>query len=140
VTRLSAQGGSRLFTVDGTTISADDLNERLAQLSGESITLKDFRTWRGTSVAFRHLRGHRNSDDRDSEVLTAIDAAAESLGNTRAVARAHYVHPHLLDAYLDHSLEKFLKGSRRRTSRYLDADESALLRFLTHSLQHLDRH
>jgi DNA topoisomerase I len=135
VGQLSGQGGSRLFAVDGVPIDADDLNERLEMLSGARITLKDFRTWRGTRVAFCHLRAHLDIVDRAGEALSAIDAAAESLGNTRAVARAHYVHPHLLDAYMDGSLDTFLKGSRRRASRHLDADEATLLRFLTHALQ-----
>ena len=69
------------------------------------------------------------------KLLTALDEAAQSLGNTRAVARAHYVHPHLVDAYLDGTLDTFLKRSSRRSSRYLDGDDTALLQFLAHSLQ-----
>lgn len=135
VGRLCQRSGSRLFALDGSTISADDLNEQLATLSGARITLKDFRTWRGTRVAFGHLRGSLDSADRAAEVLNAVDSAAQSLGNTRAVARAHYVHPHLIEAYLDGSLETFLKRSPRRSSRYLDADDTALLRFLAYSLR-----
>jgi DNA topoisomerase-1 len=138
VSQLAEQGGSRLFAVAGEAIGADELNDRLAALCGSRITLKDFRTWRGTQTAFCHLRAHRDSTDREAEVLQAIDAAAEVLGNTRAVARAHYVHPHVLAAYVDDGLERFFSSSRPRATRYLDTDESALLAFLRRSLSRWD--
>jgi len=37
-------------------------------------------------------------------LVQAIDAVAQRLGNTRAVCRKCYVHPAVLDAYLDQSL------------------------------------
>ena len=37
-------------------------------------------------------------------IVQAIDVVAKRLGNTRAVCRACYVHPTVLDAYLDCSL------------------------------------
>jgi DNA topoisomerase-1 len=131
VVRLLASGsGRRLFAVGGTPLGADDVNEQLAAVTGARITLKDFRTWRGTSVAFAHLRAHLDSDEKDAEVLAAIDAAAEQLGNTRAVARSHYVHPLVVEAYVDGGLERFLKGWRGRARGGLDRDETALLAFL----------
>jgi DNA topoisomerase-1 len=138
IAKLLAHGSRRLFAIDGSTVDAEELNERLASLGGPHLTLKDFRTWRGTRVAFTHLRGHLDSADREAEALAAVDAAAAALGNTRAVARAHYVHPHLVHAYVDGDLERFLNGTRRRPGRYLDADETTLLRFLKHSLQRWD--
>jgi DNA topoisomerase-1 len=130
VRQLSERPRRRLFTVDGTPLSADDVNERLDALSSCRVTLKDFRTWRGSVVAFRQLRANLSSEDREEVVIEAIDAAAEALGNTRAVARAHYVHPRVIDAYLDGELDRFLKRWRRRGSRHLEADESAMLGFL----------
>jgi hypothetical protein len=43
---------------------AADVNTRLAELTGEHITAKDFRTWQGTLVAFRHLRGELDMNAR----------------------------------------------------------------------------
>jgi DNA topoisomerase-1 len=37
-------------------------------------------------------------------VVQTIDAVAKRLGNTRAICRQCYVHPAVLDAYLDSSL------------------------------------
>jgi DNA topoisomerase-1 len=95
MSKLSARRTRRLFTVDGAVLGADDVNDRLGALTRSEVTLKDFRTWRGTTVAFRELRAHLDAEDKETQVVAAIDAAAEALGNTRAVARAHYVHPHV---------------------------------------------
>jgi DNA topoisomerase-1 len=127
---LAASRGRRLFALDGKALGADEVNEQLAEITGAHTTLKDFRTWRGTSVAFAHLRAQLRSEDREQEIVAAIDAAAEQLGNTRAVSRSHYVHPMVLDAYLDGRLERFLSSWRGRARHGLDRDETALLAFL----------
>jgi DNA topoisomerase-1 len=38
-------------------------------------------------------------------MLAAVDAVADDLGNTRAVARASYIHPAVFEAYQDGSLQ-----------------------------------
>lgn len=134
IRQLSARRTRRLFTVDGQALGADEVNDRLGSLTDSEVTLKDFRTWRGTSVAFRHLRAHLDAADPEAEVVAAIDLAAEALGNTRAVARAHYVHPHVVDAYLDGRLAVFLSRWRGRARQGLDRDEVALLGFLPKAL------
>jgi DNA topoisomerase-1 len=130
VRQLLEQRRRRLFTVDGDALSADDVNDRLDVLSNSLVTLKDFRTWRGSVMAFRQLRANPGAEDREQVVIEAVDAAAEYLGNTRAVARAHYVHPRVIDAYLDGDLDRFLKRWRGRARNRLDADEAAMLGFL----------
>jgi DNA topoisomerase-1 len=127
---LAGRRTRRLFTVDGSVLGADEVNQRLGELTASEVTLKDFRTWRGTTVAFRHLRNHLDSADREATVLAAVDEAAEALGNTRAVARAHYVHPHVVDAYVDGRLDTFLSRWRGRAKLGLDRDEVALLGLL----------
>jgi DNA topoisomerase-1 len=136
VRALSTRRTRRLFTVDGRVLGADEVNDQLGRLTDDEVTLKDFRTWRGTSVAFGHLRAHLDATDREDEVVAAIDAAAEALGNTRAVAREHYVHPHVVDAYLDGRLDSFLGRFRGRARQGLDRDEVALLAFLPKALTH----
>jgi DNA topoisomerase-1 len=136
ISKLSARRTRRLFTVDGAVLGADDVNDRLGALTRSEVTLKDFRTWRGTTVAFRELRNHLDAEDKETQVVAAIDAAAEALGNTRAVARAHYVHPHVVDAYLDGRLESFLARWKGRARKGLDKDEVALLGFLPKALEH----
>jgi DNA topoisomerase-1 len=135
VARLTEQPGRWLFRVDGTRIDADQINSRLAELTGAHLTAKDFRTWHGTVTAFRHLRGHLPAGDQaETHVLAAVDAASAALGNTRAIARAHYVHPDVVDGYTSGDLERFLAGRRPRPARWLDVDEQLVLAYLTATL------
>ena len=81
----------RLFTVDGHPADAAEVNEMLARVAGEHVTAKDFRTWRGTLTAFTVLARQDDTADRNAQVLSGVDATSAVLGNTRAVARAHYI-------------------------------------------------
>lgn len=136
IAALAEQRGRRLFTVDGSQVSSDTINARLAELTGEHLTAKDFRTWRGTAVAFRHLRAHLpGGADAETHILAAVDAAALALGNTRTVARAHYVHPDVVAGYTSGELERFLGNLRARPSAHLDADERLMLAFLSQMLE-----
>lgn len=135
VTALAEQRSRRLFVVDGTAIDSDEINSRLAELSGAHLTAKDFRTWNGTLTAFQHLRKHLPADDRpDDHVLAAIDAAALKLNNTRSVCRAHYVHPAVIEGYTSGDLERFLRGKPDRGGNWLDADERLLTQYLAETL------
>ena len=83
-------------------IASDDVNDYLREVSGRDITAKDFRTWGGTMVAAVELRAMGPATSRreaDRNIVRALDAVAERLGNTRTVCRKYYVHPALLDAY-----------------------------------------
>ncbi len=136
ITKLEQHRKRRLFTVDGHVIESGEVNELLAQLTGEHITAKDFRTWRGTLAAFSHLEqtlGH--SDDLERDVLAAADAASAVLGNTRTVARAHYIHPHVLSAYTDGTFRDHLDASTRHRQQLLDGRERDLLAFLKVALE-----
>ena len=78
-----------------------------ARSSGGDFTAKDFRTWAGTVLAYRALRALAPADsDRDARraVVAAMESTADHLGNTPAVARGSYVHPAVIDAYLDGSI------------------------------------
>lgn len=128
---LLEQGGRRVFALNGSALSSDDVNARLAALTHSSVTAKDFRTWRGTLVAFEALCARpAGTSDRERDVIAAVDAAAEALGNTRAVARAHYVHPHLLETYLAGTFRADVCARRRSRLPGLTDSERQLLPFL----------
>jgi DNA topoisomerase-1 len=85
-------------------IASDDVNAYLRDASAGDFTAKDFRTWAGTVLAYRALRALQPGDDERTarrNVVEAIRQTAGALGNTPAVARRSYVHPAVLDAYLD---------------------------------------
>ena len=120
-------------------VSSDDVNAYLREVSGRDVTAKDFRTWGGTMLAAVELRAMGAPASRreaDRNILRAVDAVAERLGNTRAVCRKYYVHPTLLQAYLlGHTVPQppvAAKQPRRRArpGGALRRDEVVVLQFL----------
>ncbi len=138
--------GSQLFQYqdgDGRVrdITSTDVNRYLREIMGQEFTAKDFRTWAGTVLAARALHEMERLHGRrrgDPAVLRAVEAVARQLGNTRSVCRRCYVHPAVIDAYLDGSLVRTLE---RRVRRRLDAPhpprrlETAVLALLERRLK-----
>jgi DNA topoisomerase I len=119
-------------------VTSDDVNDYLRELTDRDITAKDFRTWGGTMLAAVELRRLGEAASRreaDRNVIAAIDAVAERLGNTRAVCRKYYVHPALLQAYLlGHTVPNppplSRKARRKQPGAALRRDEVLVLQFL----------
>ena len=88
-------------------VTSDDVLDYLREASGGDCTAKDFRTGplRCSRTAPRALnRGGPRRCPRSGASFRAMRLTAERLGNTPAVARNGFVHPAVLDAYLDGSL------------------------------------
>jgi DNA topoisomerase I len=88
-------------------VGSDDVNGYIREAAGAEFSAKDFRTWAGTVLAYRALRALQPADgDRGAKrnVVEAIRQTADQLGNTPAVARGSYVHPAVLEAYLEGSI------------------------------------
>jgi DNA topoisomerase-1 len=132
VKHLQAQRTKRLFTVDGRRVRSGEVNELLLHLTGEHLTAKNFRTWGGTLAAFTYLRNRLDSTrPAEKVVVEAVDEAAHALGNTRTVARAHYVHPHVLHTYSEHTFGDYLARAKPVSRKRLTDDERLLAAFLT---------
>ena len=121
-------------------VGSGDVNDYLREISGRDFTAKDFRTWAGTVSAFSELRqlGPVDSEtDVKKNVVAAVKATAQSLGNTPAVCRKSYNHPAVIEAYLDGSLIRKLNERKHKTSStsscHLRPDEAVVLRFLKHA-------
>jgi DNA topoisomerase-1 len=104
-------------------VDSTDVNEYLRKITGQDFTAKDFRTWAGTVLAaqaLRALEGSATDTDRDlrTDVVRAVEQVAKSLGNTPAVCRACYVHPAIIDAYLDGAM---VRNTRARAEQQLGA-------------------
>ena len=85
-------------------IDSCDVNAYLREICRDDFTAKDFRTWSGTVLAARALAGVAGfSTQREAKrkVVQAIESVARSLGNTKTVCRKSYVHPAVIDAYMD---------------------------------------
>ena len=126
------------------TISSDDVNAYLREITGRDITAKDFRTWAGTMLAARELfRLGPAKSQREAErnMIRAIDSVAKRLGNTRAVCRKYYVHPGLVRAYLQGLTAPLspaplpTQARREHPTAALRRDEVAVLQFLQEDAQ-----
>lgn len=105
-------------------VASDDVNAYLREITGEDFSAKDFRTWAGTVLAAMALQEFSEVDDAaqaKKNVVRAIESVAEKLGNTPAVSRASYVHPQVIEAYLEGDL---LQAAREEADRKL-TDELA---------------
>jgi DNA topoisomerase-1 len=91
-------------------VGSDDVNEYLRAIAPD-VTAKDFRTWAGTVLAYRALRAldpPTTARAATRNVVAAIRETADLLGNTPAVCRSAYVHPVVVEAYLDGRLRSAL--------------------------------
>jgi DNA topoisomerase-1 len=119
-------------------VGSGDVNDYLREISGEEMSAKDFRTWAGTlHAAAALLECGPCDDEREAKhrVKESIEKVAERLGNTPAVCRACYVHPVVIDRYLDGSLGELLRPGENGPVRYeklrgLSHEESAVLALL----------
>ncbi len=105
------EGGTRQ------TIDSADVNEYLREVAGEEFTAKDFRTWAGTvlaALALREVAAFESTAQAKRNITLAIESVARQLGNTPTISRKCYVHPAVIDAYLDGVTVSALK---RRTER-----------------------
>jgi DNA topoisomerase I len=118
-------------------IGSADVNDYLREATGQDFTAKDFRTWAGTVLALMALQEFGAFDSQAQAKRNVVDAVrrvAARLGNTPSVCRKCYIHPVLLDAYLDGTMLRTLK---RRAERALVArlarlqpEEAVVLAFL----------
>jgi DNA topoisomerase-1 len=93
-------------------VHSNDVNDYLREISGEDFTAKDFRTWAGTVLGALALQEFTKFDSQaqaKKNIVKAIETVARCLGNTPSVCRKCYVHPDIIDSYLDGSLIETLK-------------------------------
>ena len=119
-------------------VSSMDVNDYLREATGKDITAKDFRTWAGTVLAAMALREFEAVDGQAAmkrNVKAAIERVASRLGNTPTICRKCYVHPQVLDAYLDGGLLREIKENVETElfegADQLKPEEAALLGLLS---------
>jgi DNA topoisomerase I len=135
--------GQRLFQYIGNdgerhAIESSDVNDYLRQISGSDFTAKDFRTWNGTVLASRYLRGcePRSTPRAGKRLVTAaIKSVARDLGNTPAVCRKAYVHPVVLNAYLSGILASDARVAELKPATGLTDEERCVLNLLEETTQ-----
>jgi DNA topoisomerase-1 len=118
-------------------IKPSDINTYIKTATAPEFSSKDFRTWGGTLLAAIELAEiGKPEDEREAKknMVRAMKAVSEQLGNTPAVCRGSYVHPTVLTSYeagvtLDEFRPKKARRIRRVEADY-EPEEKALLRLL----------
>src|SRR2546423_4257868 len=118
-------------------VDAEDVNAYLQGITGREVTAKDFRTWAGTMLAAEALRATGpaiSKREAERNIVAAVDMTAKRLGNTRSVCRKYYIHPALIEAYLEGSMLPPLPertwSKRKSTGPTLRQHEMDVLAFL----------
>ena len=115
-------------------ITSQDVNDYLREITNENFTAKDFRTWAGTvlaAIALNAQAGFETKKQAKANVKTAVCAVAELLGNTPAICRKCYVHPAIIEAYLNGVQIPGLAEAVQPPEKVdLRAVETAVLKFL----------
>ena len=142
VKRLRDMPGHELFDYiddDGTqkSVASHDVNEYLHEITGEHFTAKDFRTWAGTvlaSLALQECEAFNTETQAKKNITQAIKAVSQRLGNTPAICRKCYVHPAVLEMYLDGTLLQALERQSEQkvvdTLHSLRPEEAAVMALL----------
>jgi DNA topoisomerase I len=122
-------------------VKSEDVNDYLREISGEDFSAKDFRTWAGTvlaALALREFEAFDSETQAKKNVVQAIERVAERLGNTPSVCRKCYVHPAVIESYLDGTMVETLK--QRTEQELIDGlsdlppEETAVLALLQQRL------
>jgi DNA topoisomerase I len=118
-------------------VPSSDVNAYLREISGQDVTAKDFRTWAGTvlaALALSELEGFDTAAQAKRNLRTAIEGVAARLGNTPTICRKCYVHPEVLNSYLDGKLVLEIKSEIESELRDklagLQPEEAAILAML----------
>ncbi len=85
-------------------VESSDVNEYIREMSGGDFTAKDFRTWAATVLcanALIDVGSFEAEREGRANVVAAVKQVAEEMSNTPAVCRNCYIHPHVVDGYLD---------------------------------------
>lgn len=147
IRRMRDLPGQELFQYvddDGEQRSVDssDVNAYLREITGEDYTAKDFRTWSGTLLAALALQEYEKFDSEAQakrNVVQAIESVAEKLGNTPSICRKCYVHPAVIESYLDGTMLQALRQRAREELREdlhaLSPEEAAVVALLQERLQ-----
>jgi len=117
-------------------IGSTDVNDYLRDITGKDFTAKDFRTWAGTVLAATALQEIEKFDSKaqaKKNVVRAVETVAAKLGNTKAVCRKCYIHPEILNAYMEGVLVDTLAkraATMAKSIAKLRPEEAAVLTLL----------
>jgi DNA topoisomerase I len=115
------------------TVTSEDVNAYLREISGQDFTAKDFRTWGGTILAIAALEGlepFESEAECKKNLVEMYKSVSEQLGNTVAVCRKYYVHPLIVETYQNGVMAELVQRISRRSASKLEPHEQAVMALL----------
>lgn len=135
-------GGAKLFEYydeNGKVkaVTPRDVNEYIKAATSQEFSAKDFRTWGGTLQAAIELAELGKAEDEKQakkNIVKAVKHVAGHLGNTPTVCRDCYIHPLVIESYMEgRTIEEFRRRVERSIKRIepeYEVEEIALLKLL----------
>jgi DNA topoisomerase I len=97
----------QLDTGEHAKVDSSDVNDYLREITQESFTAKDFRTWHGTGLMAQQLTaiGPASSEtETKRNIVLAVKETAKHLGNRPAACRKYYIHPVVFESYTEQTI------------------------------------
>jgi DNA topoisomerase I len=123
-------------------VNSSDVNDYLREVTGIDLTAKDFRTWAGTVLAARalaELEAFASKTQAKRNVINAVESVAKRLGNTRSVCQKCYIHPAIVNSYVDGTfVQRFSQTVPSQVAGSLGAlmpEEAAVMTILKQTLK-----
>jgi len=123
-------------------VGSADVNAYLKEITGENFTAKDFRTWFGTilaALALNEFEKYDSTAQAKKNVVRAIEHVSQQLGNTPAICRKCYIHPEILNTYLNGELadmvQQQINEKIKQEYAHLSDEEIMVLIFLKKRLK-----
>lgn len=119
-------------------VTASSVNQYIRSILGERFTSKDLRTFGGTvraATILADIGAEEKARAAERNVVLTCKLVASELGNTPAVCRKAYIHPVVLDAYVESgaTIDPLMRKEPRPVSEEEPGyypEEAALMRFL----------
>ena len=117
-------------------VTSENVNEYLREITGASISAKDFRTWGGTvlsAITLNDLGVFTSTNQANKNITKAVRQVSQQLRNTPSVCRKHYIHPVIPHSYEQELLIPFFIDFRKafiKKAGLLSMEEIAVVKLL----------
>lgn len=118
------------------TISSEDVNEYLKEITGSEFTAKDFRTWAATTMAAELLDKVGLVDtktDLKKTLSDTVKVVSSYLRNKPSTCRKYYIHPVVFTAYEKGDVLSVIDKKVKKIADFdfeLDEEENRVVKFL----------
>ena len=106
-------------------VSPAQINAYIKDLTASDYSAKDFRTWGASLLAaikFAEIGVCEDERQVQKNIVQAVKAVAENLGNTPSVCRSSYIHPNVLKAYSQGLILDSFTPRRLRLAKRIEAE------------------